>query len=212
MTPRPHVAPQRRREILDAAAQVFARLGLATARMEDIARQAGLGKATLYLYFRSKDALFQTLLERLFRREVEALEQALSGHGELVSQRLRHLFAQVLTRLLGYCPLLPLFYEVYALAARQRAVREALQTYYRAYADLLAQLLREGMARGEIRPDDPHRTAVALIAHIEGLILLWVMAPQVVDLEAQGQTSTDLLLRSLLPGEVAASPNPEGRS
>lgn len=195
---------------LNAAAQVFARLGFAKARMEDIARQAGLGKATLY--FRSKDALFQTLLERLFRREVEALEQALSGHDEPVSQRLRHLFAQVLTRLLGYCPLLPSFYEVYALAARQRAVREALQTYYRAYADLLAQLLREGMARGEIRPDDPHRTAVALIAHIEGLILLWVMAPQVVDLEAQWQTSTDLLLRSLLPGEVAASPNPEGQS
>jgi len=209
MTPRPHVGPQRRREILDAAAQVFARLGFARARMEDIAQQAGLSKATLYLYFRSKEALFQALLDRLFRREAKALEQALASHGQPVPQRLRHLFAEVLARLAQYRPLLPLFYEVYALAARHRTVREAIQAYYRTYADLLAQLLREGMERGEIRPGDPHRLAVALIAHIEGVILLWVMAPQVVDLESQWQTSTDLMLRSLLPDGAAAPPAQE---
>lgn len=204
MTPRPHVAPQRRREILDAAAQVFARLGFARARMDDIAQEAGLSKGTLYLYFRSKEDLIQALLDRLFRREAEGLRQALEGHTQPVPQRLRQLFAAVLARLLSYRPLLPLFYEFYALAAQRRSVREALQAYYRTYADLLAQLLREGMERGEIRPGDPHRLAVALIAHIEGVILLWVMAPQVVALESQWQTSTDLMLRSLLPDGAAA--------
>ncbi|HID84017.1 MAG TPA: hypothetical protein EYH28_05855 [Anaerolineaceae bacterium] len=84
-----------------------------------------------------------------------------------------------------------------------------LQAYYRTYAGLLAQLLRESMECGEIRPGDPHRLVVALIAHIEGVILLWVMAPQVVDLESQWQTSTDLMLRSLLPDGAAAPPAQE---
>jgi len=104
---------------------VFARLGFARARMDDIAQEAGLSKGTLYLYFRSKEALIQALLDRLFRREAEGLRQALEGHTQPVPQRLRQLFAGVLARLLSYRPLLPLFYEFYALAARHRSVGEA---------------------------------------------------------------------------------------
>ena len=209
MTPRPHVGPQRRREILDAAAQVFARLGFARARMDDIAQEAGLSKGTLYLYFRSKEALFQALLDSFYEREMQSLRAALERHQGPVPQRIQQILSDILARLQSYRPLLPLLYEVYALVARKQVVREAFQAYYRHYADLLAQLLREGMERGEIRAGDPHRLAVALIAHIEGVILLWVMAPQVVDLEAQWQTSADLLLRSLRPDGAGAPPAQE---
>ncbi len=209
MTPRPHVGPQRRREILDAAAQVFARLGFAKARMDDIAQEAGLSKGTLYLYFRSKEALFQALLDSFYEREMQSLRVALERHQGPVPERLQQILNDILARLQSYRRILPLLYEIYALAARKQVVREAFQAYYRHYADLLAQLLREGMERGEIRSGDPHRLAVALIAHIEGVILLWVMAPQVVDLEAQWQTSADLLLRSLRPDGASAPPPQE---
>ncbi len=199
MSPRPHVGPQRRKEILAAAAQVFARLGFAKARMEDIARQAGLSKATLYLYFPGKEALFDALLASFAERETRALREALEDHQGAVPERLRRVYESVLQRLLAYRSLLPLFYEIYALAARKRAVRQVLERYYQHYADLLAQLLQEGIARGELRPGDPYKQAVALIAQIEGLILLWVMAPSLVDLEAEWHTSLEILLRGLLP-------------
>ncbi|HWD29163.1 MAG TPA: TetR/AcrR family transcriptional regulator [Rhizomicrobium sp.] len=49
-------------EILDAALTVFAAKGYAAARMDDIAREAGVTKGTIYLYFADKEALFKALV------------------------------------------------------------------------------------------------------------------------------------------------------
>jgi len=48
---------QKRRQIINSAVKVFARQGLNDFKMIDIARQAGLGKGTIYEYFKSKDEL-----------------------------------------------------------------------------------------------------------------------------------------------------------
>jgi AcrR family transcriptional regulator len=58
------VAEFRRGEILAAAAKVFASKGLDAARMDDIAKVAGLAKGTLYLYFESKDAIYQAVVQQ----------------------------------------------------------------------------------------------------------------------------------------------------
>ncbi|MEP6966801.1 MAG: helix-turn-helix domain-containing protein, partial [Pseudomonadota bacterium] len=49
-------------EIIAAALEVFAERGFAAARLEDIARRAGVSKAALYLYFPDKDALFRAVV------------------------------------------------------------------------------------------------------------------------------------------------------
>jgi AcrR family transcriptional regulator len=54
---------QRRTQILGAAATVFARKGFHKARMDDVARAAGLGKGTVYWYFASKEELAISLVE-----------------------------------------------------------------------------------------------------------------------------------------------------
>jgi AcrR family transcriptional regulator len=62
-TPRWRRRPgDRPREILRAALEVFGEQGLAGARIDDIARRAGLSKGTLYHYFPSKEALFRALV------------------------------------------------------------------------------------------------------------------------------------------------------
>lgn len=64
--PEKAIAPRRRRdkevrqgEILDAAFDVFARDGFAAARVDEIAERAGVSKGTVYLYFATKEALFE---------------------------------------------------------------------------------------------------------------------------------------------------------
>ena len=49
-------------EILDAALKVFALKGFAAARMDDIAKEAGVTKGTTYLYFANKEAMFKALV------------------------------------------------------------------------------------------------------------------------------------------------------
>ena len=56
-TVRTQPMPTTRDRILDAAERLLARFGYKKTTMEDIAREAGLGKRTLYLHFASKEAL-----------------------------------------------------------------------------------------------------------------------------------------------------------
>ena len=48
-------------EIVDAALEVFAEKGFAAAKLDDIARRAGISKATLYLYFETKEEIFRAV-------------------------------------------------------------------------------------------------------------------------------------------------------
>ncbi len=64
------VADFRRQEILKAARTVFARKGFAGGIVDEIAKEAGLAKGTVYLYFQSKRELFKAVLEH----DMEALK------------------------------------------------------------------------------------------------------------------------------------------
>jgi TetR/AcrR family transcriptional regulator, regulator of autoinduction and epiphytic fitness len=69
-------AEARRAVILDAALQVFGQYGFRRASMDDIAREAQIGKGTIYLSFASKDKVFQALSQRLAQRMLASAETA----------------------------------------------------------------------------------------------------------------------------------------
>ena len=61
--PRWHRRPEARPdEILDAALAVFGESGFARAKIDDVARLAGVSKGTVYLYYDSKEALFREMV------------------------------------------------------------------------------------------------------------------------------------------------------
>lgn len=70
-------AAQRRDQLLDAANDLFGRLGYEATRMDDVAEAAGVAKGLLYKHFDSKDALFEALLEREGQEFADRLRQAL---------------------------------------------------------------------------------------------------------------------------------------
>src|SRR5215204_753673 len=84
-------APAGKRElILGAALQEFSARGFAAARLDDVARRAGVAKGTIYLYFRDKETLFQELVRAELSPIVAGLETAAVGDLPLriVSERL----------------------------------------------------------------------------------------------------------------------------
>jgi AcrR family transcriptional regulator len=77
---KPRLTREARREtILDAATEVFGRLGFEATRMEDVATAAGIAKGLLYKHFSSKDALFQALIDRQGLAYAAELRGALAG-------------------------------------------------------------------------------------------------------------------------------------
>src|SRR5438128_7360775 len=69
----------RRKEILDAAREVFARKGFNAATLEDVAERAEFGKGTLYNYFTNKESLFESVLQDSFERVQKIATDALSA-------------------------------------------------------------------------------------------------------------------------------------
>lgn len=74
-------AEARRAAILDAALRVFGQYGFRRTSMDDIAREAGIGKGTIYLSFGSKDEVFLALSESLSERMLAGAEAASRGAG-----------------------------------------------------------------------------------------------------------------------------------
>ena len=72
-------APDRREAILAAALDEFSARGFAAARLDDVARRAGVAKGTIYLYFKDKEALFQELVRFQIGPVVGALEAVLAS-------------------------------------------------------------------------------------------------------------------------------------
>lgn len=65
---------QRREVILNAALDEFAERGFESARLDDVAKRAGIAKGTIYLYFRDKETLFQELLREMLTPIIGGLE------------------------------------------------------------------------------------------------------------------------------------------
>jgi AcrR family transcriptional regulator len=186
----------RKQAILEAAVQVFAQHGLDAATTDDIARAAGLSKGGLYWHFRSKDDILAAILMRFFDQEMAVLKELLAATGT-VSERLHQLGAQAAADTLQMEQLLPVVLEFYALASRQATVRVWIQGYYQQYHQLLTALLQQGYARSELRYGTAEAAALTLIAQIEGLWLVWSVAPGMVRLDQQVASAIDLLLHGL---------------
>lgn len=86
----------RREAILAAALEEFSARGFATARLDDVARRAGVAKGTIYLYFRDKETLFQELVRAELSPVVKALEAAPMTDlpMRMVAERLIELFVR----------------------------------------------------------------------------------------------------------------------
>src|SRR6478735_2224769 len=80
----------RPRQILTAALEVFGERGLAAARLDDIAKRAGLSKGTIYLYFPNKEELFREMVRTTVISALEEREQRATSATESATEVLTH--------------------------------------------------------------------------------------------------------------------------
>jgi AcrR family transcriptional regulator len=94
--------------ILDAALKVFMRKGYDGARMQEIADEAGMNKALLHYYFRSKELLFQKIFKESFRNFWPTIELTLANDKTDIKQMIRAIVNGYIT-MLEKMPFLPNF-------------------------------------------------------------------------------------------------------
>ena len=126
----------KRTRILDSAQSLFLRYGVKRTSMDDVAREAGIAKGTLYLYFTSKDALFLALAERIYATTLVEAGKAIREERPLAQRLVNFLDAYIgeMQRLVAQSPHvaeLSESKEVLAAATHadfQRGIKLMLQT------------------------------------------------------------------------------------
>ncbi len=84
-------------------------------------------------------------------------------------------------------------------------MRQSLVAIYQDFHDMLVNLLAQGVAAGEFCAMDTSQVAFTLTALYEGITLMWVMAPHMVDWRRQMQAAQALILAGLQPALDAAN-------
>jgi AcrR family transcriptional regulator len=82
------------RRILDTAAEVFAEVGFAGARMDEIANRAGVNKATIYYHIGDKKTLYARVLHELFASTGDQLDRVLQ-QAESPEEKIAHYIQQI---------------------------------------------------------------------------------------------------------------------
>ena len=147
-----------RETIVDAAMAQLAEGGYASTSVVGVARRAGVATGTVYRHFPSKADLFAEVFRRCAQAEVDVL-RSIADRREPVANRLAAWVEAFVRRSLAE----PV--RAYALIAEpiDPAVEAERLLFRRAYADLFAAALREGMSRGEVPPNDPELVAAAIV-------------------------------------------------
>jgi AcrR family transcriptional regulator len=196
MSPRPDVSEERKTQILDAAEEVFARKGFDEARMEDIAERTGLSKGTLYLYFKSKEKLISGILDRIFQRELQQLEN-LEQSQLSATEEFNQLADQVTRDVVAMLRLVPIVYGFLALTFRNKHVQRTLQAYSNRYIDIFTPVIQRGIDSGEFRRVEAREVAIASNAIVEGTILLWVYNHESIDPARHIRSGMKILLEGM---------------
>lgn len=199
-------------ELLSAALEVFAEHGFAAARLEDVARRAGVTKGTIYLYFDDKEALFRAVVREAILPNIAQAERNVETSGGSARALLREF-------LLGWWRVIG---ESNLSAVPKMVISEAAHfpSLARFYYDevvsrghrLIASILERGIASGEFRPTDiPSAVRLALaplviaVIHKHSLYSCVREAGSSFDARRYVQTHIDIFLRGL-----TAEPGAEG--
>ena len=192
----------RPREICAAALEVFAEKGFAAAKLDEIARRAGVSKGTLYLYFKDKQDLFRAVVRDAIAPNVEAITSAVSSLEAPVADNVRMFLAGFAEREAR----LPVGAVAKIVIGESRNFPELARVWHDEVASkaigALAGFVERAQHRGEVRPGDPRLYAFSLIGPMV-LGALWraTLVPaggQPLDLATLARQHAETVLTGLL--------------
>lgn len=181
--------------ITTVAQKLFSRYGLIKTTVDEIAKAARMGKASLYHYFRSKEDIFREVIEkegRILNEKIkEAIDKEKTPQGKLrafVVTRMRYLseLANI------YSALKDEYLDHYAFIekAREKNLHKEIET--------IKTILREGIEKGIFVNRDIESTSFAIISALKGLEYSWSIKVPV----PEAETNMEKLLEILFNGIV----------
>ncbi len=188
--------------ILKAAMKIFAQKGTANAKMSDIAKEANIGKGTIYEYFKSKEEIFK----ESFNYFQDELESNIARHifkltdPEEKLKAFIHSFADVFDdEKIDYIEIIFVFWAEGIRHHEEDKIEKIfdLKKMYSEYRKLIISILEEGIKIGKFKDIDTLVIASVLIGAMDGLILQWIMDKNLFSLKKSAEILADTIIKGI---------------
>jgi AcrR family transcriptional regulator len=193
MSPKIGIAPKRRAEIIEATFFCIALKGYSNITMQDIADSAGVSKGVIHYYFRNKEQLFLSVLEKLIKD--------LDGHlakkvecAETPSEKIRAIISAVFEKTRENKKFHVVLLDFWAHSTKNPTLKAANANQHARYRHLAKKVIAEGMRDGYFRQCDPARVASALIGLIEGFTIQWMFDEKAFDLTRAQRMTEEIIM------------------
>jgi AcrR family transcriptional regulator len=149
----------KREELVRIAAQLFKEQGYQSTRLIDIARAAGLDRATIYYYFGSKEELFRETVEGVLDANMKKAERLVADPDLSWIERLHAIYVQLMVSYEENYPATFVYIQeqMHQVGAEESVWAQEIMKKTRAFDHTLITLIREAIAAGELRGDIPPR-------------------------------------------------------
>ncbi|MBK6815703.1 MAG: TetR/AcrR family transcriptional regulator [Saprospiraceae bacterium] len=154
--------PGTEEQILNAARRVFTRKGFAAARMEDIAQEAGINRALLHYYFRSKDKMFDMVFKENMGKFFQGFITALQGK-ESFEEKIKRLISGELDTLIQNQDL-PLFIVNEIAHNPEKLIGNMQHSHIGDFRKEFEKLVKAEIRKGNIKKVDPRQLMMNLLA------------------------------------------------
>jgi TetR/AcrR family fatty acid metabolism transcriptional regulator len=160
-------------KILEAATRVFAREGFHNAKIEDVAKEAGVAHGTVYLYFGGKDdlliSIFQENLEELVEYVGSEVEKEANAEDKL--RRMISLQIELIETNSELAELMLVEFPQTGKFLSNSVIHDLA-----AYIDMIANILKEGVAEGAFDDSiDVNVVATVIYSGIQGIATRWIL-------------------------------------
>jgi len=187
----------KRKKILEAAATVFSQKGFHQARMDEIAKEAGVAKGTLYYNFSGKSKLFAATVTEGMEKIIGQVEKELESDLPF-KEHLRKLIRSNLSLYLKYSDLSKIVFNELTSGIDNDVLEEIEKVRLR-YIDFIADLLRQGRERGYLKEIDTRLAAVGIVGFLDNLCNYYLKNHEMLDQE----TLIDIMFSILSSGLLA---------
>ena len=181
----------RRRQLLDAALEVFVARGYHAAAMDEIADRAGVSKPVLYQHFPGKQELYLALLDESVDRLIEAVAAALRSTADN-RQRVNATFAAYYEYIAEHTGTFRLVFE--SDLTSEPAVRERLEAADQRCADMISQVIKEDAGLAD---DEAHLLSIGLLGMAQVSARYWLNTVGTIPREAAEQLVARLAWRGI---------------
>ncbi len=159
--------------VLKVAQDIFAQYGLTKTTLDDIAKAAGIGKSSIYYYFKNKDDIFRAVIES----QVHMVQERIKNAIDAVSDPKEKLKTFVITRMKCFREVAHIYNHVFKdeYLRHYAYIQELRKNYDETENNLVTGILQQGIDTGIFKIKDAALASFVIMVGIRGLEYEWAI-------------------------------------